>query len=79
MEKDEFKEKFGTIVEEIEFANSFWCKAYYPIFLFRRFAFALILVSLIDYPIVQLYLSMIGTFLPVSYMLYHKIVPLLFI
>lgn len=66
MGEDEFKERFGTIVEEIDYERSFWCKAYYPLFLFRRFIYAIILVFLSDYPISQLYLSLVLTILPVK-------------
>lgn len=66
-EDEEFKESYGTIFEDIEYTGSTWCKYYYPLFLFRRFVYAILLVSLNDYPIVQLALSLFVVILPVRY------------
>ncbi len=60
----EFKEAYGTIVEEVT-CDSAACKQYYPIYMIRRTAYAFILIALVDYPLVQIVLTPIVTVVPV--------------
>ena len=62
-----FREKYGTIVEglEVRETSSFWKKAFYPLFLIRRFAYALVLSVLMEYPRLQLVVSTFALIIPV--------------
>lgn len=65
LEKPEFEETYGTIVEDIAVNASHWCTAYYPIFLLRRFVYAGILVTLYYYPLTQLMCCLFISIIPV--------------
>ncbi len=54
--KPQFKESCGTIIEDIDIYESFMCRYYYPLYLFRRTLYAVVIIVLIDYPMVQLLL-----------------------
>eukprot|EP01022_Parablepharisma_sp_SALTPOND_P001165 TRINITY_DN105725_c2_g1_i1.p1 TRINITY_DN105725_c2_g1~~TRINITY_DN105725_c2_g1_i1.p1 ORF type:complete len:1460 (-),score=75.94 TRINITY_DN105725_c2_g1_i1:591-4970(-) len=60
-----FKEAYGTIIEEVKI-NSYSSRYYYPFYLARRLYYAVILIVLIDYPMLQLVLVPIFFVIPVS-------------
>ena len=69
MEQDEFKEVYGTIIEDLDYAGSLPGKAYYPIYLTRRLLYVFILVMLIDYPVIQLGLVLALVVIPMLFYL----------
>ena len=64
VEQPEFKESYGTIVEEVKICDP-TSKQYYAIYLIRRIVYAFLLISLSDYPTVQLCLTPVITIMPV--------------
>jgi hypothetical protein len=76
MATNDFKESCGTIVESIraDDKSEYLCRAYYPLYMFRRFAFAMIIVVLKAYPYIQLFAITSATLLPVlSLQKYHSL------
>ena len=63
--KQDFKEKYGTIVEGISIRGIYWDKAFYPLFLMRRIIYSAILTTMITYPVVQLALCIVLGVIPV--------------
>ncbi len=59
--KREFKERYGTIIEELNLNGDFFCRYYYPFYMLRRLFYAITLVGLTEHPLVQL--SLIPAFL----------------
>ena len=60
-----FKEKYGTLVEGLAVTGIYWDKAFYALFLMRRLLYALILTTMIFYPVLQLVLTLCLTIVPV--------------
>ena len=54
VEKDEFKESFGTLLEEMDLKKDFYCRYYYPLYMMRRIVYSLLLVIGDGYPMIQL-------------------------
>ena len=52
----EFVEPFGLLIEDLDDEKEFIPRFYYPIFLMRRLTYSIILVTLYDYPVIQLLL-----------------------
>jgi hypothetical protein len=63
----DFKETYGTIVEGIALNSNYWNKAFYPLFLTRRLVYALILITLINYPLLQLIVILGVVLIPVRH------------
>jgi len=61
---DAFKDRYGTIIEEIE-EGKYSKRIFYPVYLIIRIIYVLILVTLLDYPILQLILSILFVLFPV--------------
>ncbi len=61
----EFRERYGTVVEEVKLGGSFMCVYVYPIFIVRRIVYAAILVTMGQHPLVQLYASVLFVLFPV--------------
>lgn len=65
MVEQDFDNKYGILKENIEVTNHMAIKAYYPLYLIRRFAYALILAAFHDYPLCQLWLIAFVIIFPV--------------
>lgn len=52
LQSPEFEKSFGTIVDDIKV--DVWSVFYYPIFLFQRLLYSVILIFLVEYPFVQI-------------------------
>ena len=65
LETDEFKESYGTIIEDIDLKGDYFSRYYYPIYLIRRLFYALALVVLADHPMIQLWVFPILFVIPV--------------
>eukprot|EP01022_Parablepharisma_sp_SALTPOND_P000759 TRINITY_DN104_c0_g1_i1.p1 TRINITY_DN104_c0_g1~~TRINITY_DN104_c0_g1_i1.p1 ORF type:complete len:558 (-),score=49.25 TRINITY_DN104_c0_g1_i1:6073-7746(-) len=68
---EEFKEKYGTLIEGIKVGKSFSGRMFTFIFLYRRLLYALVLVIAQEYPLFQLIFSVFFLFLPVFLLLWH--------
>ncbi len=68
MADKEYKESCGTIVEGLKSGEGllYYAQAYYPIYMFRRLLFALIIVVCPGYPYLQLFLIIGVAIIPVS-------------
>lgn len=65
--KASFVNSYGTLIEDIAYVKSLAAKFYYPIFLFRRIVYALIVTVLTNYPTIQLLSSIIIVIFPVLF------------
>ena len=62
---ESFKKKYGTIIEDVKIESM--TVFFYPLFLLRRFVYALLLILLYEHPNVQLMALIIVTIIPVFY------------
>jgi len=67
LEKEEFKETYGTIIEGLNIQHRKNSKYYYHIYMIRRLYYAIILVILYEHPMLQLILIPILLILPVFF------------
>lgn len=67
MRKPCFDKKFGIVRENIEVENPISIRAYYPLYLVRRFLYAFILAALHEYPKLQLWLITFAVIFPVLF------------
>lgn len=66
LKTEEFKDKYGTIIEDVKIEPK--PLFFYPLYLLRRFAYALGLIILYEHPVIQLIVMIIVTILPVSFL-----------
>lgn len=67
LKSSEFTDKYGAVIEEIKLEN--YSIYYYPLFLYRRIAYAGLVVYVLDYPTMQLIVIFAVTVLPVCVVL----------
>lgn len=60
----EFKDSYGSITDDVRIESAA-CKQYYPIYMIRRIVYALILIALAEYPVIQLIIVPIVVVVPV--------------
>ncbi len=67
LSSQEFKETCGTVLEELKSKDEFpyGCRAYYPVYMFRRIVFAAFIVFLDPYPYVECVMLIVFTIIPV--------------
>jgi len=65
-----FKETYGNIFENLKTRKGkLWTKYYYPFYLIRRMIYAIILITLIDYPYIQIALILFMNSIPMLFYL----------
>lgn len=67
MKTKRFAKTFGIIEENIDIDSSTVAKAYYPLYLIRRLAFAAVLTVFYEYPMRQLEITIGVVVLPVLF------------
>ena len=67
IEKAEYKQNFGILVENIPLKDRYIKRLYYPFYIFRRFVYMCVIVLFAKYPMFQLWFLTIVTILPVYY------------
>ena len=60
-----FTNAYGIIVEKIDITKPIIVKAFYPLYLIRRFIYAILLVCMHSYPIYQLVIIIFCLIIPV--------------
>ena len=56
IEKPAFKERYGSLIEELDLKRDYFCRYYYPIYMIRRTFYAIALVGADGLPYPQLIL-----------------------
>ena len=65
-----FKHYYGSVLDDIRIKNNeIGPRYYYPLYLLRRLYYALVLIALGDYPMVQLFIILFLLVIPVSTLL----------
>jgi len=72
IETQEWKEKYVTILDEIDINSEFNNRYYYHFFMLRRIFYAMILVILNEFPLIQLSLMQILLNIPAFFKYYKQ-------
>lgn len=63
LKSGEFKDSYGAVTEDLKLEQ--YSVSFYPLFLYRRLAYAAILIFMIEYPMAQLAATVSVAFIPV--------------